>query len=538
MKININKEKILKAKITDSMIIQEACDKICSNHTPVQLTEFMLQFKSLPRQTMLENLSCLYRINSNQSIAFLNYALENFDMTEEKLNDMKQEIYSYMEENFIVDNTYDSTIQTIDKRIEDLNDMDKVKESIKYSLASDRFSSKYVCESFISTELDIIGFNINYSPETISQLELLLRKVKMSTPGEYIGEFPTLLDKSTNMVLGIDINVRGDVLELVTSVPIVIAEKLVEAKISSTQVKNFNRLIDKQIIRMTKVLKANVADRYQLYYTYLQSLQKAKDILNKKTFKIAESAIEEHIAEMQPDVVYYDESVIEDIAAEIEDSLVDMIFDEPSEEDDFKVFENFYKLSMRYTKLLEGNNGPNKTVTKAANKVGDVSRNVANKAVAKSHDAQRLKTTVDKSLTPIVNLINNTVNKIKETDKKERTERIVTGEFRFKLKHVIKKGIGAIFTYGIVKGVAGAALNPLLGAVLGAITVYASIGADIKREKKTRKLVLRDLEEELKIVNEKIEDAKSDGNKEAKYKLMRIRSKLEHDIERVKYRID
>ena len=54
-------------------------------------------------------------------------------------------------------------------------------------------------------------------------------------------------------------------------------------------------------------------------------------------------------------------------------------------------------------------------------------------------------------------------------------------------------------------------------------------------DKKTRDKVVRELEEELKLTREKIEDSRSDGNKQAKYALMRLESKLEKQIAEVKY---
>jgi len=534
MQININKNRILQAKITPNMIIQEHCNRVCNNPTPVNISEFMLNFKSLPRQTILENLSCLYKINTKQSISFLNHILENSNLSEEQLQEYSYHIKEYILENDMDESSYEDTFKLIENLIQDTDNIEKIKESIKYSLASDRFTKHYACESYyLDTELDIIAYNINYNPETITQLELLLRKIKMSKGAEYFNEFPGLLDKSTKMICNIEMNMTGDVLELVTSVPIVIAEKLSECKVPPTQAKNFIRLIDKQIITMTKTLKNNAGTQYNLYYSYLQSLQKAKEILtNRTTTKVLE-----HIAEMQPDVIYSD-GVLEDIAAEIEDSLVDIFYD-PESENDMKVMENFYKLSMKYTNLLEAKNtGVSKGVRNAANKVGNANRKVANKVVAKAHDSARVKTTISKSFDPLVNLINNTVNKIKEQDKKERTDRIVTGQFSFKLKNVIKKGIGAIALFTVTKGVVASAVNPLVGAVIGAITLYAAFGRDRKLDRKTRQKVIKDLEEELVIVNEKIDDAKGDGDKQAKYQLMRVRSQLERDIERIKFHLD
>ena len=39
------------------------------------------------------------------------------------------------------------------------------------------------------------------------------------------------------------------------------------------------------------------------------------------------------------------------------------------------------------------------------------------------------------------------------------------------------------------------------------------------------------------VVNEKIEDSRGDENKAKKYELIRIKKKLENDLDRVKYRL-
>lgn len=535
MQITINKEKILKSKITENMIIQEACDNVCKNPTPVNVSEFMINFKSLPRDKILENLSCLYKINTKQSISFLNYILENSNLSEDQLKTYSNDMKTYLLEHDLDEASYEDTFQLIESLIKDTDDIEKIKESIKYSLASDRFTKWYACESYyLDTELDIIAYNINHNPETITQLELLLRKIKLSKGAEYYNEFPALLKKSSVMIRNIDINMSGDVLELVTSIPIVIAEKLKDGKIPNTQANAFIRLIDKEIITMTRLIRSNAANQYTLWYTYLESLQKAKDILrniNKPT------KVMENIAEMQPDIIYA-EGTLEDIAAEIEDAMVDIFYDEESE-NDMKVMENFYKLTKKYNTLLEAKNpGLNKNVRKTTNKVANVNRKISNKVVAKSKNTERVKTSISKSFDPLVNLINNTINKIKEQDKKERTDRIVTGQYRFKLLNVIKKGIAAIAMFTVTKGVVSAAINPVVGAVIAALTLYAAFGRDRKLDKRTRQRVLKDLEEELVIVNEKIDDAKGDGDKTAKYQLMRVRSQLERDIERIKYHLD
>ena len=78
-------------------------------------------------------------------------------------------------------------------------------------------------------------------------------------------------------------------------------------------------------------------------------------------------------------------------------------------------------------------------------------------------------------------------------------------------------------------------------AVSPAIAVIGLLGAiaiDQKLDRDARQEILHELENELKMCDEKIEDARGDRNKEKKYQLMRIKHKLEHDIGRIKYYLD
>lgn len=49
-----------------------------------------------------------------------------------------------------------------------------------------------------------------------------------------------------------------------------------------------------------------------------------------------------------------------------------------------------------------------------------------------------------------------------------------------------------------------------------------------------RKKLLSELKRELEIVDEKIKDADGSGDREKKYQLMRVKHKLETDIDRIK----
>jgi hypothetical protein len=53
-----------------------------------------------------------------------------------------------------------------------------------------------------------------------------------------------------------------------------------------------------------------------------------------------------------------------------------------------------------------------------------------------------------------------------------------------------------------------------------------------------RKKIILELEGELEMIDEKIEDAKSDGDREAKYSMMRTRTELKNALDKIKYGVE
>lgn len=101
------------------------------------------------------------------------------------------------------------------------------------------------------------------------------------------------------------------------------------------------------------------------------------------------------------------------------------------------------------------------------------------------------------------------------------------------------KGGKAAKVAGKVVGGAGKAAGTVTGG-LSAIAITI-IGLMVVRalskntEEREKKRILLELETELKIVKEKIEDARGDNNKQQKYELMRIQANLEKEITRIKH---
>lgn len=104
-----------------------------------------------------------------------------------------------------------------------------------------------------------------------------------------------------------------------------------------------------------------------------------------------------------------------------------------------------------------------------------------------------------------------------------RTE-IIEGK-KFSAIGLLKKALGtaAVFAFGPIKG------------IIALVIKYA-----LKKKTTTaeRCKILTELQVELDMINEKIEDAKGDGNRQAKYAMMRTKAEIEAAIGQIKYGLE
>ena len=174
--------------------------------------------------------------------------------------------------------------------------------------------------------------------------------------------------------------------------------------------------------------------------------------------------------------------------------------------------------------LLEGKNADEarKKVNVAANKVRTGAAKLKHKVKQSGQATKAALHQVDKTGKAMDDAATNAVNKAKNVYRNDVRGEIIESKTTIKFGRIIRK---AIMVGSLVL------VNPALGAI-GALTTMA-LRKNVKA--KERRKILRELEEELEIVNEKIEDSRGDENKEKKYQLMRIRNKLQKDITRVQY---
>lgn len=145
------------------------------------------------------------------------------------------------------------------------------------------------------------------------------------------------------------------------------------------------------------------------------------------------------------------------------------------------------------------------------------------KTVAKgrrtAQDARNAGKAVAKVPRNISDSIKKTVNDWDELDDNRRKEYIIQPGYRKKYFKALQ--------LAIAHGVAWS-INPLLNIVL-------AIGSKISasKDERMKNELIRELKAEIEVTKEKIEDARGNGDNQEKYKLMRIKEKLDAELTRV-----
>ena len=136
---------------------------------------------------------------------------------------------------------------------------------------------------------------------------------------------------------------------------------------------------------------------------------------------------------------------------------------------------------------------------------------------------------VEKVADPMARFILQANQRVKDASHEERRKVILQGGYSGKIMRWVKRAIGMV--------IASVAVPGGVGVIFSAISLIGFIATDRNLDKLERNRIIRELEDELKIVTEKIEDSRGDENKQKKYELMRIKSSLEREIFRVKARL-
>lgn len=158
-------------------------------------------------------------------------------------------------------------------------------------------------------------------------------------------------------------------------------------------------------------------------------------------------------------------------------------------------------------------------------------RNAVRTGTRKVGNAARNASIAAKKVTdPMVQFISKSMEKIREADREERREIILKGGMVPKVMRWLKRGILLL-----IGGAVGTHIPT--AALLTGITFIGWLITDDKLDEKERVSILSQLEDEIEIVNEKLDDSRGDMDKQKKYELMRIRNKLRRTRDKVKYRL-
>jgi len=516
--MNINIDRVLSNVKVNT--IKKEFTILKENYSAVNSINFLKFVRSQPIDTIFENSQYIFS-ELREGYKFYNRILKSFDLSLEqlqvqqnKLNDFitKCKNEKYNNKNHLI--SLNESIEFIKSEIQYKNSFEYLKESIIYDIHCNYLQP--VLENNINDIMDEIILDINYEPELLSDYQALIQNIEKNYILVTGKNFPLILTKNTVLILSMGGIIAGTLLILVLSIPLLIVNSIIEKKLDTKYIESYKYCIRKEISRL-KLSKEEDVNRKKNTDKYIDQLELAYKKLDE--FK-GSNIIKENTGSVT--TINEDEN---DLTTTILTQFIDtLVFDEEEDDEteDMQIeLENFNILIRNIRKLqsLKEREYLQESL------INDASRKVAHAVRSTGKSISNAGTNVKKSTNNVVDAFNDTIDKYRKMQANERRNRIIEGGSQFTLMKIIKYGIavGGIW-----------AVSPALAA----IGLLASIALDIRADDKARKKILDDLEDELKIVEAKIEDSRNDEQKEKKYQLMRIKGKLEKDIARIKYRLN
>lgn len=164
---------------------------------------------------------------------------------------------------------------------------------------------------------------------------------------------------------------------------------------------------------------------------------------------------------------------------------------------------------------------------KAARKASDKAHQGFSKAAMKDKTSG-VKAAVKNTVDPMERFIQKQYQTLKEKDANERRNVIMKGGALPKVLRWVKRSIGLAIGAGVGQLIPGA-------AIVTGIVFIGYVCSDKYLDAKERNKILRELEDEIQICNEKIDDSRGDDNKQKKYELMRIRNQLKRTSDKIRF---
>lgn len=178
--------------------------------------------------------------------------------------------------------------------------------------------------------------------------------------------------------------------------------------------------------------------------------------------------------------------------------------------------------------------GQGSAIAKAQRAVARGGAKVASAAKGVAKNVKAAGATSKRIVDPMVRFIEDTYDGMAKYDHDERKKIAMTKGLKGKLKRILK-WLRDVAILGVATG-ACASMGFTAGTVIAAIALVGYIARNAVLDNTARKQVVAELEDELRICQEKIEDARGDENKQKRYELMRIENKLKKELHRVNTR--
>lgn len=140
-------------------------------------------------------------------------------------------------------------------------------------------------------------------------------------------------------------------------------------------------------------------------------------------------------------------------------------------------------------------------------------------------------------INPIIDNLKQGIKWFDDLNEEDRRTMVIEGSLFVRLRRLFFKVFAYTKTYPILWAAMPGGFIFILIKIFMALKATKSVwqtfsGTEYNRAKER---VIQELELELKMCREKIEDARSDGNRKAKYQLMRLEAQIEKEITRIKY---
>ena len=512
--MNINIDRIIsKIKVNE---IKKNFEYLRENYSVINSIKFLQFVRSQPVDSIFEN--CQY-VFSEPMDGYLLYdkMLKSFDLSLEQLDYQQNSLIQFINKACNIDKEHleilKDCLSFIESEIKWKSSNKYLKESFKYDV--NVYNLEPVLENDINKEMDNIILNINYEPELINSYQNLINQINKNNLKVSTINFPLILVKNTALILSIGGVVTGAMIMLILSLPLLLVSTIISKKVDNKYIESYKVCLRHEIMRL-RMFNEHDSKKKKIIADYIEQLEVA--IIKLEDFKNNNLIKESYVSSLSTDE--------DELSTTILTQFIDvLVFDEEKDEDDddmkieLEQFNEFFRNINKYQALKEMCYLEEGIISNTSKKITHGIKSTANSINNTTHK-------VSKVIDGPIDAFNEIINKYNKMDASERRNRIIEGQSQFNLFKIIK--------YGIASGLVWA-----VSPALAAIGLLTAVAINVHSEVKARKKILVELEDELKIVESKIDDAKSnDDERDKKYQLMRIKNKLEKDISRIRYGLD